>query len=110
MLEVRSSDQPASWLQREISFTSILLTLWDEQQKTDAWKALSLTLTPTYLQTGWPEELPQRGKKLQKTKPSFTAQSILMQPILITFNKFKTYTLIFGRPLLNQEHTLCKNA
>ena len=57
-----------------------------------------------------PEELPQRGKKLQKTKPSFTAQSILMKPILITFNKFKTYTLIFRRPLLNQEHTLCKNS
>lgn len=49
--------------QREISFTSILLTLWDEQQKTDAWKALSLTLTLTYLQTGWPEELPPEGEE-----------------------------------------------
>lgn len=105
--EVRSSDQPASWLQRKSHFTSILLTLWDEQQKTDAWKAYQLTLTPTYLQTGWLRNSLREGKKLQKTKPSFTAQSILVSPTLITFNKFKHTHSYSRRPLLNQRTSPC---
>lgn len=75
MLEVRSNDQPASWLQRGISFTSILLTLWDEKQKTEACKALLRTLTLTYLQTGWPEELPQRGEEAAENQ-TFIHRSI----------------------------------
>jgi len=69
MLEVRSNDQPASWLQRGISFTSILLTLWDEKQKTDAWKALLLTLTLTtltYLQTSCLRNSLREGRSCRK--------------------------------------------